>query len=850
VGKYGFTKFSSFLIRHAFAIVALGLVVSAFGANFTVHLFKNLRTEIEELLPTKARSILDLGEVKNRLESISKLDILVLSNHPKESKQFVIDFAHRIEKLPKEISSGVEYKIDQELKFFNQRKSLFIEKEDLNRIKAYIRKRIEYEKALANPLTLILNRNIPEPHFDYKKIRKKYNAEASEYAQFPDGFYASNDGKMRVILVNLPGSAAGMTGSKNLRDAVAGILAQMDSKKYAPDIEVEFTGGVEELIEEHEALVEDLLFSTVVVSILVGLAMILYFKSIVGTFSLIAGLTVGILCTFGVGYFLVGYLNANSAFMGSIIIGNGINFGIILLARFMEERRRHRGTLRSIHIALNKTWPATIVAAAAAGLSYGSLMLCSSRGFNQFGVLGFTGMAFCWIASYTVLPAILVCFYRAGFFRRTPHTSSHWFTNSIANLIQKFPKTILLFTSMLTLMSIFSLQKLNSNMIETDLDKLRSRKSIVSGSLHWGGYVDQIFKRYIAPVVILPKSKEEVREIASEVRKIQQQEGKSSLIAKVSSIEDFVPSEQKEKIRLLKQIDGMLSKSIWFQLTPEQRLLASELLAKESLKTFGDSDLPELVKSKFRERNGSIGNMVLVEPILSPELQKSENLSHFINSIRFASDKIKPNTAVAGTLPVIADLFSAIIQDGKKATVFALVAVFLLIILLFRNVLVIAQCSFALILGVLWLFGFILIFDQKINFLNFVAISITCGIGVDYGINIFRRYQLEKNLGILSSVRQTGGAVMLASFTTVTGYGSLLMASNQAFVSFGRLAIVGEFTCVFAAIISLPTLFWFVSNHQKPLIMQPRGLSRVQRRHQPLSVAHRIDGSIEETRNT
>ena len=44
---------------------------------------------------------------------------------------------------------------------------------------------------------------------------------------------------------------------------------------------------------------------------------------------------------------------------------------------------------------------------------------------------------------------------------------------------------------------------------------------------------------------------------------------------------------------------------------------------------------------------------------------------------------------------------------------------------------------------------------------------------------------------------------MLASLTTIIGYGSLLIAGNQAFVSFGKLAVLGEITCVTAAILSL-----------------------------------------------
>jgi len=112
---------------------------------------------------------------------------------------------------------------------------------------------------------------------------------------------------------------------------------------------------------------------------------------------------------------------------------------------------------------------------------------------------------------------------------------------------------------------------------------------------------------------------------------------------------------------------------------------------------------------------------------------------------------------------------------------------------------------FALILGNLWLFGFILLGNIKINFLNFIALPITFGIGVDYGVNIFHRYLHEPSGDILKVVRETGAAVGLCSLTTMIGYSSLLIAKNQAFVSFGALAVFGELTSVVAAVITLPS---------------------------------------------
>ena len=184
-----------------------------------------------------------------------------------------------------------------------------------------------------------------------------------------------------------------------------------------------------------------------------------------------------------------------------------------------------------------------------------------------------------------------------------------------------------------------------------------------------------------------------------------------------------------------------------------------DLLSEHSFKRFTEDDLPELVKSKFRERDGTIGKLVLVEPSLSPELAKSDHLIQFVHDIREAADKIEPGAAVAGTLPVTSDMFESIVRDGPKATLFAFIAVFVLIVILFRDLMTIAQCSFALLMGVLWILGFILNFHEKINFLNFIALPITFGIGVDYGVNIFQRYRLEKQRGIINVLEQTGGGV-------------------------------------------------------------------------------------------
>jgi hypothetical protein len=46
----------------------------------------------------------------------------------------------------------------------------------------------------------------------------------------------------------------------------------------------------------------------------------------------------------------------------------------------------------------------------------------------------------------------------------------------------------------------------------------------------------------------------------------------------------------------------------------------------------------------------------------------------------------------------------------------------------------------------------------------------------------------------------------MCSFTTIVGYGSLLLSVNQGIRSFGMAAILGEVTCITAALVLAPTL--------------------------------------------
>jgi len=106
-------------------------------------------------------------------------------------------------------------------------------------------------------------------------------------------------------------------------------------------------------------------------------------------------------------------------------------------------------------------------------------------------------------------------------------------------------------------------------------------------------------------------------------------------------------------------------------------------------------------------------------------------------------------------------------------------------------------------------------FGIKYNFFNFVALPTTLGIGVDYSINIYQRYKQDGPGSLIRALQRTGPAVFIASLTTIIGYGVLLISNSLALVSFGKLAILGECTCLATALILLPAVSQLIERRQK-----------------------------------
>jgi predicted RND superfamily exporter protein len=168
--------------------------------------------------------------------------------------------------------------------------------------------------------------------------------------------------------------------------------------------------------------------------------------------------------------------------------------------------------------------------------------------------------------------------------------------------------------------------------------------------------------------------------------------------------------------------------------------------------------------------------------------------------------EVEDGTVVESSGPpmIFGAMLRSILRDGPLATALSLLGVVLVLGLFGRPLSAAAMSLGGLLLGVFWMVGAAGHLGVRVTFLNFIALPITFGIGVEYAVNVAARLHQEGSAR--AAVLTTGGAVALCSFTTIVGYGSLLAAHSRALRGFGALAILGEVACLACALLVLPAL--------------------------------------------
>jgi predicted RND superfamily exporter protein len=764
---------------------ASALLAAAAAATLRV------RTDFARLLPADAPSVVALHALAARKPSTAVVEVGIAAPDPAAAEQFAGDLARALrERLPADLASEVDDDDGPLRKFAWDHRHLRIPLDDLRRARAAVALR-------ANPLYLDLE---DDPSGALTTLAGQVEQLRRETVDRPSG-YAGEEGRLRMLLVRAPfGDSEPEKGQRLL----AAIRGAVEGLQRPPALQIGYAGDVVTAALEHDLVLRDVGITAALCLVLVLGVLRLAFRSSRAVLALAAALAVGCAWTFAWARLAIGELNSATAFLGPMVAGNGINAGIILLARYLEERRAGAAHRQALEVAVRTTARPTLLASACAAAADLSLLLTRFRAFSEFGAIAAAGMALCWVATYLTLPPILT-----WLDARKPLAAPRQEPRSA-----RPPPLALAALAGAAGIAIVVLGVRGLPLsFQDDLRSLRSRSLPQSEAGAWSRRLDAAFGRNQAGGFFIgAQSQEDVQAVLDALSAVEGSRApQDRVLGKVDALPAVLPgtpAEQGERIKLLSQlrVEGLRALARPPADSVDARALR-ELLPPEGLRPLTAADLPPALRRAFTETDGRVGLLMVVHPGPAFDGWSVRGIRRAVEELRALP--LPPGVAerlqISGPEVIFADMMREVETALPRAGVVSALLASGLLAAMFSASLEGAAGLLALAAGLLGMIAALAALGVRLDFLSALAVPITIGIAGDYPLNMLGRLRQDRLAGApWRGLRQTGGAVLLCSLTTGIGYAVLLASDTGAIRSFGLAALLGEASCLFAALVLAP----------------------------------------------
>ena len=804
-------RYVAWVKRNALAIVAAHLVLLA-GALYLIVYHLPLRADFSYLLPQDAPAVRDLRRLDARVKAGDSILIVVEAPDSAARAAAVKELADAIPGAAPDLVEGLDADDAEVRAYLMAHRHLYVPLDDLERARDALKNRLEKAKLKNNPLYIDLDDDAGAEAKDKQQLEDLRAKRRDAEAKLARASNVSEDGRIADITVRTRFRATDAGRGRQLISALDVLRAQVIARH--PGVQIGFTGGVISAVAEHEAIFKGMILSSVVTALLVALVLALYFRSATLLVLLIGTLGIATAIAFGFAAITVGHLNAATAFLGAIIAGNGINYGILLIARYLEERRRHDVDTALANGIVGTLRP-TAVASLGASIAYGSLAATSFKGFADFAVIGAIGMMVCWVATYGLFPAVMLLLGRdTRIYSGDPVVGT-----TLVRLIGFKRSRVVcgVAAAAAVVAGVIVFRYVAADPFEYDIKKLRSEGDDAVRARDWMAVSNEHFgpgitgKTYIAADRL-----DQVPRIVEALRK--RDEGlplARHTIGTVSSILDIVPQQQDKKLALLADIRKLLDDDALNALDDKERAELRELRPPDDLSPITPESLPYGIKDRLSEKDGRVGYLIAIRPPPSLDEWNGHDLIRFANAVRELHLDDGETVTTSGSSVIFADIVESIEHDGPIVTTIAAGGLIVMVLLLVGRNRRAAAVLAGTASGSLLMVATCALLGLKVNFLDFVALPITLGLGIDYAINVAHRYDHEDIPDPITTLRTSGSAVFVCSLTTIIGYGSLLVSDNLAIRGFGTASLIGEVACVFTALVLVPAILALGRRHPR-----------------------------------
>ncbi len=630
---------------------------------------------------------------------------------------------------------------------------------------------------------------------------------------------SSDDGMLRLVIVKTKSTDLGAHACQATMAAVdqlrKRVLAGWTGRP-APQILV--TGRIPYVSELSLILRRDIVTTLLSSVFLVSAVFYMGFRRLGPLLAIMVVLT---LCCFGavaLGAAIFHELNMITVGLCSILVGLGVDFGMMLFAVYEQERIRGTSHSEAIATAIRSQGKGVVFGALTTAAGFLSHLWSGSPGFAQLGALIAFGVLLAGFLMITLFFALV----RARF--KQPGTD--WLMicgRKFVDVVFRAPRRILAISaSLLMALTLFACSSLVHLRFDSDPRSLEPPDS------HAGAALRLIQKKMpvaAEPIILLLQGKSE-DELHESWQKIQQSltgliaEGKVRSAATPAAF-TFSSQRTAENLRHLAPIDFKVSREAL-----KQSIQAADL--SDKLLRTASTMLDALEKAQSGDRAALDWRSTLPAEsswwfLLDRFFSRDPHLNAaYVTPAKTLStpeekEYLRSRLEATGA-PLLITGWSYALQDltpwahGKMRELSSIMIGFniVLLALLYRRAFPLFILMAGLVLSVGALIAWLKLLGLPLNIFNVLAFPLILGVGVDYGVYIViaMRQEGDKRANLATVVKP----VLLSGLTTISGFGSLRFAENPALRHLGVVCALGVAWCVFATLfLVLPAYAWRVS---------------------------------------
>ncbi|WP_138429365.1 efflux RND transporter permease subunit [Fodinibius saliphilus] len=810
-------------------VLGVSILLAAILGTFAIQL--KIDTDLANLLPEKNPHVKALDKLQATVGGETTMEVVIKSPSFEDNKSFARALIRKSLKLYDDKKDNyflerAEFRKNTE--FLENNALYFATSDELSDIKEYLHKEITKAKEEANPF-LVSFEDEEETDADSEMT----DFEESYDALIPSEYPISPDSTVMKVTFYPTGSKSDLSYLRRMFSSYDSLLAEMKPASYNKDMEVRYGGRLKRHMAEINSIMGDVFssFATGISSVIILVMVYFSFKKYLNyrwgnseekelgfwkhllrlpVPALVIGvpLLVSLCWTFGVTYFILGSLNTMTSVLFVILFGMGIDYGIHYYARYIEFRAEGTPILEALHKTYDNTGSAIVVSGLTTAFSLFVLILAQFRGFSEFGFIAGSGIILALACMLFVMPALLVIFERYNWIVFNERIVDESTAEQKESLFTRFPmsRSIVVMGLLISVIVGMNFQQLG---FQYDFGELEPEFPEYEEYKKVAGQISSSDKRN--PAYILADNQKQVLEIMDKLRHKMKRDSTSPTILDVEALpERFPPSESMahEKLKEIARVRELLDDP--FLRDQEDDQLDRLRKAAQTNEQLQISQMPDYFKSRFLTKEGEIGNFVIAYP--SVGLADGEKSIAFKNDVGKVTLDNGKTFYAASTSIIAAEMLELMRKESPWMVGATFLMVFILMYFAFRSLRWTLIAMLPLTVGLLWLFGIMMLSGMMFNFYNLVVLPAILGIGEDNGVHLAHRYREEGKSSMWDVLSSTGQHVTIGSITTMLGFAGLLLTNHPGLRSIGTMAVIGIGMTLVTALTFLPALIQWLED--------------------------------------